>query len=199
MKSKVIYLFLILFWLPFNLLSCSGGGNKESAVAKQIAMSTGSVALVLPNKLSSIASQTCNSEDVSGPRVRMRANLTWTGEGNLLPIVIRLLITNDSRVTGDYAGSVASASDQNETLAFMFGLDFDYIPSGKTLYTTTDCFLDFGTLPKPTKELKGAAQLIVPAILSMTGLVRTAAGVETPFVKEIPATITYVAGSAPVN
>jgi hypothetical protein len=187
-------LFTCLLSCTVFLLSCSGA--QESEIAKKITFATSSVAIVLPNNLtnSDTVHQTCIAGGVAGPRVRLNATITWNGTDKLLPLFIKLSITDD-RLAAIYNGSVSPSSAGDESLAGVFGLSTDYIPAGTTV-TTNACFLDFGGLPKPVTTLKGASQLQIPAILSMTGVVRDSSGNDTPFVKEINATLTYVAGSA---
>lgn len=193
--KNIVYGLFIFIVLPTSLLSCGETTAAESLIAKQITFSTGNLALVLPNTLSTLLNQTCNANDVSGPRVRLKASVSWAGTGKLLPLVIRLTINNDARVTGDFAGSISSSADDKESIAGIFGVTTDYIPSGTTTYSTSTCFLDFGSLPGTVTVLKGANQLEVPATLSMMGIVRDDDGNDTPFIKEITTVVTYVAGS----
>ena len=195
--KKKIAILIIFLALPFGLLSCGSESAQESAIAKQITFGTSNLALVLPNKLSAILLQTCNSSDVTGPRVRLKASIAWSGTGKLLPLVIRLLIEGDTRLAGDFAGSLSSSADDQESLAKIFGVTTDYIPSGTTVYSTSTCFLDYGGLPKTVTELKGANQIDVPATLSITGVVRDDDGNDVPFTKEVTTIVTYVAGSVP--
>ena len=178
-------------------MSC-GAGGEESAIAKNITFTTSKVAFVLPNDLSDIFGGTCIEGGITGPRVRLRATIKWVGEGDLLPLVIRLEFS-DSRVDASYAG-VISAPEEAESLATIFdGLTTDFIPPGNTTYATTTCFLDYQGFPKPNVELKGSSQLEIPVTLTMMGVVRDADGNDTPFTKETTATITYVAGSIPID
>lgn len=192
-------LFIFLLSIPFFLLSCSQG-EKESAIAKKITLTPSKVAIVLPNDLSDEWNQTCMAGGVTGPRVRLKASIKWVGtEGDLLPLVISLQF-KDSRVSGEFAGTVSPGDEGSETLAgSLFGVATDYLPASDTTYAMSTCFLDYGGLPKPVTELKGTAQLEIPATLMMTGVIRDAQGEDTPFVKEVSTTITYVAGSVPIN
>lgn len=199
-KSKVKIL-TILAALQLTLSSCSQG-NEEGAIAKNISLSTSKVSIVLPNDLKDANPvQTCTAGGVTGPRVRMKASIKWSGtEGDLLPLVIRLIST-DSRLASKIEAAISPSKSDTESLAYMFdGVLTDFLPGGTdTTYTTSLCFLDYGSLPKPLVELKGGAQLEIPVTISMTGIVRNADGDDTPFVKEINTTITYVAGSVPVK
>lgn len=198
MNSRNFILKLVVFSIiPFGLLSCGSQSAQESAIAKQITFNTSNLALVLPNKLSALLGQTCNSSDVSGPRVRLKASISWAGTGKLLPLVIRLIINDEPRVAGDFAGSLSSSADNQESLARIFGVTTDYIPSGTTVYSTSTCFLDYGGLPKTITDIKGANQVDVPATLSITGVVRDDDGNDVPFTKEVTTIVTYVAGSVP--
>lgn len=191
--------FIFLLGIPFFLLSCSQG-EEESAIAKNITLTPSKVAIVLPNDLSDEWNQTCIAGGVSGPRVRLKASIKWVGEeGDLLPLVISLRLT-DSRISGTFAGTISPSDEASETLAgSMFGVATDYLPASDTTYVMTTCFLDYGGLPKPVTEVKGASQLEIPATLMLTGVVRDANGEDTPFVKEVSTTVTYVAGSVPIN
>ncbi len=197
MKLSNHYFRACILSLSLFLLSC-GGGEGESEIAKNIVFTTSKVAIVLPNGLSNEFGQTCVSSGISAPRVRLRGTIKWLGQGDLVPLVMRMLIVDDSRLAGDFAGAISPGDDGGESLAFLFdGLTTDYIPSGSTTYSTGSCALDFGGLPTPDNELKGSAQLEIPVVISITGVVRDANGEDTPFVKEISTNITYVAGSIP--
>lgn len=198
MKTQNFFTPFLILGCAFSIISC-GEGAEESAVAKQITLTTSKVALVLPNDLSFTANQTCTAGGITGPRVRLKATIKWEGEGDLLPLVIRLIFS-DQRLGGDFTGAISPSDEGSESLARIFdGVTSDFIPPGPDSYTTSTCFLDYGTLPKPKVELKGTAEIEVSVIVSMTGVVRNAQGDDTPFIKEVPGKITYVAGSVPVN
>lgn len=195
--SKSSSKFLVkLLALPLILSSC-GQGNEESAIAKNITLTTSQTVIVLPNFLSDTGGQTCTAGGVTGPRVRFKASVKWVGEGDLLPLVFRLEFS-DSRLSAEFAGTVSPAGTE-ESLASYFALMTDFIPPGDTTHSTDECFFDYGTLPGTKIVLKGAARLEIPVTITMMGVVRDAEGNDTPFIKEVTSTITYVAGSVPVK
>lgn len=176
------------------LLSCSQG-SEESANAKKITLTVSKGALVLPNELKN--GETC-MDNVSGPRVRFNAAIKWaeTQTGlKLVPLIIQIYI-KDPRFAAEYTGTISPSDEGSESLAGIFSLTTDYIPvdTSKT-YVTTNCKLDFGGLPKPTNKLTGGNKLDVKATITMSALIRDSLGNDTPVVKEIDTTITYLAGS----
>ncbi len=187
--------FIFLFCLSFTSMSC-GEGESESAIAKKITLTISKGAIVLQNKLSDVYGQTCVSGGVTGPRVRMRSSIAWSGEGDLLPLAI-MISSSDRRLAAEMSGTISPGEAGSESLAFMFGLTTDYIPSDGVAYPMTDCFLDYGGLPRPIQKVTGANTLEVPVTIQVTGVVRDSNGDDTPFVKEVSSTIIYVAGSVP--
>jgi hypothetical protein len=188
-----------LLGFAFILGSCSGAS--ESAIAKKITLSVSSSAVVLPNTLDATVGQTCNGAGVSGPRVRLRATLEWDGDTNLVPLVLRMY-GSDSRLSGDINVSVSSSDSSKESIAYYFlgtgtGAT-DYFPKNvSTSYSTSTCFFDYGSLPKPTTTLTGTSQLQIPVTVQLMGVSRDDSGNETPFIKEIQTSIIYAAGSVP--
>ncbi len=195
--SKSNLKFLVILAALHLVLSSCGQGNEESAIAKNITLTTSQTVIVLPNFLSDTAGQTCTAGGVTGPRARFKASIKWSGQGNLVPLVFRLEFT-DSRLSGEFAGTVSPAGTE-ESLASYFALTTDFIPPGDTTHSTADCYFDYGTLPGTKTVLKGAARMEVPVRITMMGILRDAEGNDTPFTKEVTSTITYVAGSVPVK
>ena len=137
-----------------------------------------SAPIVLPTSLNE--EQNCSGGIIEGPRVRFNVQLLWTGEGSLLPLVFELQV-NDPRLEQAQFKSVISASGSTPSLSYIFGVEGDYLkPDTRTL-----------------KELKGNDTLVVPAKITLTGIVRDDFGDDVPFKKTIDATINYVAGSVP--
>lgn len=187
------------------LVSCSG--QQESEVAANIKLQVNSQAIVLPSKL--LPGSTCLSGGVDGPRIRMRGSISWPTEmsdkyGNLIPLVMALEI-NNPRVEPAETTFTVSSTGSVESIAFVFGIDptaNDYVPADGQVYSSGDavnCYFDYGGLPKPTTELKGAAQLKVLATIRLSGVTRKADGTETPFIKEIKTNLVYSAGSIPIS
>jgi hypothetical protein len=180
----------------FVVLSACGEGEGE--VAKNIKFKVSSGGVVLPSDLSDEDSG-CNDSDISGPRVRMRSSIIWSGSslGNLYPASILATIQN-SQLSGEYEETKGPQGD-DETISSLFGLSSDFIPPDGEVYSSSSCFLDWGGLPKPSVKLQGRSELRVRGTLLMTGVARTSAGVESPFVKETDFEIIYMAGSVPVD
>lgn len=191
--NQVSSLLLCLF-----LVAC---GEEESEVAKNIKLKVSSGAIVLPTKLigvnSDLAATTCMLDDVEGPRIRMRASIIWSGTGNLIPFLVRLELDNPA-LSGKFAGLV-SPGDESESVSSLFGVTTDYIEPDGIAHASTTCFLDFGGLPEPKAELTGRRELRIRGQIFMTGVSRTDAGIEKPFVKEVPTDLIYVAGSVPAE
>jgi hypothetical protein len=194
MNKSLKFMGLFFTVLSLIVVSCSNKAE-ESKIAKAITLTVTKGAIVLPNNLP--MGNTCVASGVSGPRVRMRATIKWEGQGNLVPLVIRLQI-NDSRLSGDFNGPISPSDDNAESLSGMFGVSDDFLAPKATAYVMQDCFLDYGGLPKPNSNLTGATYLEIPATLIMMGIVREPSVlVEAPFIKEVPTTVIYVAGSVP--
>lgn len=192
--------FLPILISPLFLVAC---GEGESAVSKKINFRVSGGSTVLPTTLQGAGTPpagTCLQNDIEGPRVRMRASINWTGTeyGNLVPFVLVLEINNSS-LDGAYRSAIGPEGDL-ESISGIFGASTDFIePDPDAVLVSSTCFLDYGGLPKPKNELTGRRELKVRGKLIMTGVARTDAGEETPFVKEALTEMTYIAGSIPVQ
>lgn len=204
MQLNRIVTVLVMSVLSLPLLSCDQAQG-ESKIAKAIRLSVTSSAIVLPTDLTNeIAFQTCIADGVTGPRVRMRAAISWPGLENgaddlLIPLTISLNIRKGSGAGDTEYTNTIGATNEFESISLLFGLEEDdFIPADGVVYSSNQCFLDFGDLPKPTSTLSGSAQQYVPATVRMMGIVRNAVTLEeTPFVKEVNTKVLYVAGSIP--
>jgi hypothetical protein len=191
-------------------LLLSGCGEGESEIARNIKMKVSSGAIVLPTKLygQSVVDgripTTCLADDVTGPRVRMRISLIWSGVdfGNLIPFLLRLEL-DTPMLSGKFSGIIYPAGEA-ESLSEFLGANTDYIEpvTDQTPIASDTCYLDFGGLPEPVSELTGRRELRVRGKVVMTGVTRTTAdngvaGIEKPFVKEVPTDVVYVVGSIP--
>lgn len=171
-------------------------GEGESEVAKNIKFKVSSGGVVLPTDLDELDSS-CNDSDISGPRVRMRASIIWSGTnlGNLYPVTAIATIQN-SQLSGEYEEAKGPRED-DETISSYFGLTSDFIPPDGEVYSSSSCFFDWGGLPRPVRRLQGRNELRVRGNVLLTGVARTSTGVESPFVKQADFEITYLAGSVP--
>jgi hypothetical protein len=195
--------------LKYSLLSLScillfGCGEGESEVAKNIKFKVGSGVLVLPTKLAGASSEfpgTCVSEDVSGPRVRLSTSLVWSGTeiGNLLPFVVELRVENNPALDSAFKANIGPGGN-TESISIFFGVSTDYIvPDPDAIRSSSICFLDYGSLPKPKVELAGNSQLKVQGKVFMYGIARKSDGTELPFVKETKTEFIYTGGSIPIQ
>lgn len=140
--------------------------------------------------------QTCVSEGVNGPRVRLRSSLEWKGEGQLVPLVASIEVVNSELNSG--ARSTIGSAGHKESISYFFGAMDDYIEPG-VVYSSNSCFLDFGSLPHPKTPIMGNQQLLVPVTVSLFGVVRLENGLELPFFKTVNSQIVYAAGSVPYD
>lgn len=150
-------------------------------------------AVVLPNDLDHRAGNTCVEEGVSGPRVRFELSIKWTGKGNLFPLYAALKI-NNQELKSSYNELFMPHSSQ-DTLAYIFGTSENFLRPDKP-YTTGICYLDFGKLPSPKKDLTGSERLSVKVELSLVGSVSTEGQMEpVVFDKTVFTEVLYVNGS----
>ncbi len=184
-----------LFVFAITLMSFNFTSAKTDAVASKLTFAVGQQVVVLPNSLSA-PEQTCISGGVMGPRVRLRAKVSWAGNGKLLPLTIQAKFKNKN-LKSDYSAILSPGLADRESLAYFFDTVTDYIPANGETYTTSTCFLDYSDLPFPHHIPKGNEQLVVPVTVTMTGVIRDDNGNDTPFVKKAKTQITYVAGSVP--
>jgi hypothetical protein len=203
MKIKFLSLLAVFLFV--------GCGEGESEIAKKIKLRVSSGGIVLPNKLLGTNTDvgvpsTCSTEDISPPRVRLRASVSWAGGveyGVLVPFVMQFDI--DDANIGKYTGAIASAEGK-ESISSLFGAETDFIPSSDEVFSSVSCFADFGGLPSPNPPLTGRRQIVVKAKVIMAGVTRTTTAnlekgpnVELPFVKEVATDILYTAGSVPTR
>lgn len=178
MRSVIIAVFLVSSFFA-----------QAASVESQIQLQVSQV-VVVPTDLDSNA---CLENGISGPRVRFRTNIKWTGRGNLIPLYANLEFEN-SQLKGRYNELLMPISSK-DNLAYMFGVDQNFLSPDKT-YFADSCYFDFGNLPSPRNQLTGADQLIVKAKLTLVGYVAVEGlGEPLVFEKSVPAEITYVAGS----
>lgn len=172
MKIKTIALLLITL-----LVGC---GEPESEIAEKIKLRVSSGGIVLPNRLVGTDSETappttCAPQDITPPRVRLKASITWEGDpvefGVLVPYILQFNI-DDARL-GKYSGAIASSQDDQESISYYFGATTDFIPNSGAVFTSSTCFADFGNLPAPNPPLTGRRQLNVKVKVLLAGVTRT--------------------------
>lgn len=184
---------MLLSLLVFT--SCSE--DSESAIAKAITFTVSKTAIVAPNDFTYPEGSICPVDSVSGPRVRLRSTIKWTGQNlDLVPLTISLRIQSN-RLQNSNFSQVLAPKDTNESLANVWdNISTDFIQPGDTTYESR-CLLDYSSLPKPTAPVLGNAQLKIPAQIVLTGVVRNSDGEDTPFTKTVSTEIIYVDGSVP--
>lgn len=198
--------------LMSSALFAMGCSNKESALAKQIQFSASGPEYVLPTNLTNTETvkYTCiETGTVKGPRVRVRKiSINWTGEGKLLPLVIRWKST-DSRLEVSEFTSVLTP--QSGTLAAsFFGQANDYIDEGVGLVSNEDsgtpgtslgsrCYFDMGDLPKLKKPPTGSSTVTIRGKLTLSAVQEADDGTQTPVIKETDLDIIFFEGSVPLD
>lgn len=184
---------LFVFLTVFS--SCADNAGNE--ITNAITFTVSRQAIVAPSKITS--PDNCPTEEVSGPRIRLRSSIKWEGNSrDLLPLSISIQIQSSQLSEGKY-NQILTPTGSNESLAFVWDdLNTDFIPPGPKTYESR-CFLDFSGLPRPTNDLNGNAQLKVRATITISGVARDTFGEDVPFVKTADTEVIYMSGSVPAQ